>query len=140
MFFCTMTPKIFCKKGSPHRHRCFEVERVGARFDRGEQTAPPVYGEGLAVDGFGGVLGLTREIVEGEIAAVEFWQAVDRGDEPVAHADLDLHRNAFADVEFVLGYVQVHEGGAVGGEMHIGIRSAREEGRQAGRGASVGRR
>src|SRR6202043_360830 len=113
-----------------------EGERVVAGLDRRQQAAPCVYGEGLAVDGLRGALRLTREIVEGEVGVVELRQAVDRGDESVAHADLDLHRNAFADIDFVLGHFQVHEGRAVRGQVNAaGVGAAGEEGGRAGRGA-----
>jgi len=82
-------------------------------------------GEGFAVDDFRGPLGLMREIVESEIAAVELGQAVDRGDKPIAHADLNFHGDAFPDIELMFGYFQVHEGGTIGRQANaIGAGSA----------------
>ena len=88
-----------------------------------------------------GTLGLAREIVEGEVAVVEFRQTIDRVDEAIAHADLNFHRNAFADINFMLGYFQMHEGRAVGREVNAaGAGSAGSQGAETRDGAIALRR
>src|SRR5260370_35028236 len=67
------------------------------------------------------------EIVEGELSAGERGQAVERGDESGPHADFDVHRNAFADIDISLGQIQLYESGAVRG--HANAAGARSGGR-----------